>query len=56
MLGALQFMALCIVTGCELATWATCEPPQTEPRPYKPLQLKRTEAYRPLVSMTGSMP
>jgi len=52
----LRFLALCLITGCAFATWATCEPPQTEPSPYKPLQLKRTEAYRPLVSMTGSKP
>ena len=56
MLGALRFMALCIVTGCAFATWATCEPPQTEPSPYKPLNLKRPAEYRPLVSMTGSKP
>lgn len=52
----LRFLALVLVTGCAFATWATCEPPQTEPSPYKPLQLKRAEAYRPLVSMTGSKP
>ena len=56
MLGALRFMALCLVTGCAFATWATCEPPQTEPSPYKPLNLKRPAVYRPLVSMTGSKP
>ena len=57
MLGALRFMALCIVTGCAFATWATCEPAQTEPSPYKPLQIKqRTDDYRPLVSITRSRP
>jgi hypothetical protein len=25
----LRFLALCLVTGCAFATWATCEPPQT---------------------------
>lgn len=52
----LKFPALCLVTGCAFATWATCEPPQTEPSPYKPLNLKRPAVYRPLVSMTGSKP
>lgn len=27
----LRFLALCLVTGCAFATWATCEPPQEEP-------------------------
>ena len=52
----LRFLALCLVTGCAFATWATCEPPQTEPSPYKPLPIKRPAEYRPLVSMTGSRP
>jgi len=52
----LRFLALCILTGMSFATWATCETPPREENPYKPLQLKRTEAYRPLVSMTGSKP
>ena len=53
----LRFLALCLVTGCAFATWATCEPPQTEPSPYKPLQIKRrAEDYRPLVSITRSRP
>lgn len=56
MLGALRFMALCLVTGCAFATWATCEPPPTEPSPNKPLQIKRPAEYRPLVSMTRSKP
>ena len=54
----IRFLALCLVTGFAFATWATCEPPPSEPNPYPPLQLKqrRTEAYRPLVSMTRSKP
>jgi len=52
----LRFLALCLVTGCSIATWATCEPPPTEPSPYKPLNLQRPAEYRPLVSMTGSKP
>ena len=40
-MSAIKLLALCLVTGCAFATWATCEPPQTEPSPYKPLQLKR---------------
>ena len=52
----IRFLALCIVTGCAFATWATCEPPQTEPSPYKPLNIKRPAEYRPLVSMTRSKP
>lgn len=57
MLGAIRFMALCLVTGCAFATWATCEPPPREESPYKPLNIKRrAEDYRPLVSMTGSKP
>jgi len=52
----LRFLALCLVTGCAFATWATCKPPQTEPSLYKPLPLKRPPVYRPLVSMTGSKP
>ena len=52
----LRFLALCLVTGCAFATWATCEPPQTEPSPYKRLEIKRPAEYRPLVSMTGSKP
>ena len=55
-MNAIKFLALCIVTGCSIATWATCEPPQTEPSPYKPLEIKRQAEYRPLVSMTGSKP
>jgi len=55
-MNAIKFLALCLVTGCSIDTWATCEPPPREESPYKPLQLKRTEAYRPLVSMTGSKP
>ena len=56
-MNAIKFLALCIVTGCAFATWATCEPPQTEPSPYKPLQIKqRTDDYRPLVSITRSRP
>ena len=52
----LRFLALCLVTGCAFATWATCEPPPREESPYKPLNLKRPAVYRPLVSMTGSKP
>ena len=52
----LRFLDLCLVTGCAFATWATCEPPQTEPSPYKPLNIKRPVEHRPLVSMTGSKP
>ena len=55
-MNTIKFLALCLVTGCAFATWATCEPPQTEPSPYKPLNLKRPAEYRPLVSMTGSKP
>ena len=56
-MNAIKFLALCLVTGCSIDTCATCEPPQTEPSPYKPLNLKRpAEDYRPLVSMTGSKP
>ena len=55
-MNAIKFLALCIVTGCAFATWATCEPPLTEPITYKPLNLKRPAEYRPLVSMTGSKP
>ena len=50
----LRFLALCLVTGCTFATWATCEPPPVEQ--YKPLPLKRPPVHRPLVSMTGSKP
>ena len=56
MLGALRFMALCLVTGCSIDTCATCEPPPREESPYRPLELKRPAEYRPLVSMTGSKP
>ena len=57
MLGTIRFLALCLVTGCAFATWATCEPPLREESPYKPLHIKRrVEDYRPLVSMTGSKP
>ncbi len=52
----LRFLALCLVTGCAFATWATCEPPQTETSPYKRIDIKRPPVYRPLVSMTGSKP
>jgi len=52
----LRFLALVLVTGCAFATWATCEPPPTEPSPYKPLNLKQPAEYRPLVSMTRSKP
>ena len=53
----LRFLALCLVTGCAFATWATCEPPPTEPSQYRPLQIKRrAEDYRPLVSLTRSRP
>ena len=52
----LRFLALVLVTGCAFATWATCEPPTTEPSPYKPLNLKRPAVHRPLVSLTGSRP
>ena len=52
----LRFLALVLVTGCAFATWATCEPPQTEPSPYKRLDIKRPADHRPLVSMTGSKP
>ena len=52
----LRFLAHCLVTGCTFATWATCEPPQTEPSPYKPLNIKRPADYRPLVSLTRSKP
>ncbi len=52
----LRHIVLCILTGFSFATWATCEPPQTEPSPYKPLNLKRPAEYRPLVSVTGSKP
>ena len=52
----LRFLALCLVTGCAFATWATCEPPPTEQSPYKRIELKRPAEYRPLVSMTGSKP
>ena len=52
----IKFLALCLVTGCAFATWATCEPPQIEPSSYKPLDLKRPAVYRPLVSMTRSKP
>ena len=55
-MNAIKFLALCLVTGCAFATWATCEPPQTEPSPYKPLNIKRPVEHRPLVSMTGSKP
>ena len=56
-MNAIKFLALCLVTGGAFATWATCEPPPTEPSPYKPLNIKRrTDDYRPLVSMTGSKP
>ena len=54
-MNAIKFLALCLVTGCAFATWATCEPPQREDT-YKPLELKRPAEYRPLVSMTGSKP
>ncbi len=52
----LRFLALCLVTCCAFATWATCEPPPREESPYKPLPIKRPAEYRPLVSMTGSKP
>lgn len=52
----LRFLALCILTGMSFATWATCEPPQAEPNPYKPLNIKRPAEHRPLVSMTRSKP
>ncbi len=52
----LKFLALCLVIGCSIATWATCEPPLREESPYKPLPIKRPAEYRPLVSMTGSKP
>ena len=52
----LQFLSLCLVIGCSIATWATCEPQQREESPYRPLNLKRPAEYRPLVSMTGSKP
>ena len=52
----LRFLALCILTVFSFATWATCEPPQTEPSPYKPLNIKRPADYRPLVSLTRSKP
>lgn len=56
-MNAIKFPALCLVTGCAFATWATCEPQQQEESPYKPLNIKRrAEDYRPLVSMTGSKP
>ena len=55
-MNVITFLALCIVTGCAFATWATCEPQQQEESPYKPLQIKRRAEYRPLVSMTGSKP
>jgi hypothetical protein len=52
----IRFLALCLVTGCAFATWATCEPPPREESPYKRLEIKRPPVYRPLVSMTGSKP
>ena len=52
----LRFLALCLVTGCAFATWATCEPPLREESPYRPLPIKRPAVYRPLVSMTRSKP
>ncbi len=52
----LRFLALCLVTCCAFATWATCEPPPREESPYKPLNLKRPAVYRLLVSMTRSKP
>lgn len=52
----LRFLALCLVTSFACTTWATCEPPPTEPSPYKRLEIKRPPVYRPLVSMTGSKP
>jgi len=53
----LHHLILCILTGMSFATWATCEPPQTEPSQYRPLQIKRrAEDYRPLVSLTRSRP
>ena len=52
----LRFLALYLVTSCAFATGATCEPPLTEPSPYKPLPIKRPAEYRPLVSMTRSKP
>ena len=56
-MNVIKLLALCLVTGCAFATWATCEPPQTEEEPeHKPLNLKRPEEYRPLVSMTRSKP
>ena len=55
-MNAIKFLALCIVPGCSIATWATCEPPPREESPYKPLPIKRPAEYRPLVSMTGSRP
>jgi len=54
MRNVIRFIALCLVTGCAFATWATCEPPPVEQ--YKPLPLKQPPVYRPLVSMTGSKP
>lgn len=51
----IKFIALFLVTGCSIATWATCEPPPRE-ETYKPLELKRPAVHRPLVSMTGSKP
>ena len=56
-MNAIKFLALCLVICCTFATWATCEPQQTEEEPeHKPLNLKRPAEYRPLVSMTGSKP
>ena len=54
-MNTIKFLALCLVTGCAFATWATCEPPPRE-ETYKPLNLKRPAEYRPLFSMTGSKP
>jgi len=51
----LRFLALCLVTGCAFATWATCEPPPSE-KTYQPMQIKRPAVYRQLVSMTRSKP
>jgi hypothetical protein len=56
MLGAIRFLALCLITGFACTTWATCEPPPREESPYKPLPIKRPAEYRPLVSMTRSKP
>ena len=52
----IRFLALCLVTGCAFATWATCEPPPREESQYKRLEIKRPSVYRPLVSMTRSKP